>query len=112
MKVTIGIPTYNRKDIVESMSKSLYASNLLDCCNIRIYDDCSDAYSKDYLLKLFPTAISVTVNPTNFKADKNMFSMYNDFLSTEDDYFFNGDSDFVFNKQWLVKGLKFSVELK
>lgn len=105
MKVTIGIPTYNRKEILEIMSKSLYASNLLGICNIRVYDDCSQQYTKDYLNNLFPTAVSIVVNPTNYKADKNMFEMYKDFLSTEDDIFFNADSDIIFNKHWLKTGL-------
>jgi len=106
MKVTIGIPTYNRKGIIEIMAKSLYESNLPETCNIRIYDDSSFEYSKDYLYKLFPTAASIIVNSVNLKADENMFSMYKDFLLSEDDCFFNADSDFIFNKQWLLNGLK------
>ncbi|MDR3325028.1 MAG: glycosyltransferase family 2 protein [Spirochaetaceae bacterium] len=99
--VTIGIQTYNRKDILEIMAKSLYKSDLNIPHNIRIYDDCSTEYGKDFLSKLFPTAKSIKINPINFRADKNMYQMYADFVSTGDDYFFNADSDLIFNNQWL-----------
>jgi len=99
--VTIGITTYNRKNILEIMANSLYKSDLSASHNIRIYDDCSTEYDKDFLEKLFPTAESIIVNKRNLRADKNMYQMYTDFLSTGDNYFFNADSDIIFNEQWL-----------
>jgi hypothetical protein len=83
------------------MAKSLYKSDLSVPHNIRIYDDCSTEYGGDFLRKLFPTARSVKINPVNLRADKNMYKMYADFISTGDDYFFNADSDIIFNNQWL-----------
>ncbi len=106
MKVTIGVPTFNRKELLEIMAKSLYDSDLAGVCNIRIYDDCSTAYDKDYLRKLFPTAVSIKVNLSNIKADKNIYQMYTDFLESGDDYFFNADSDIIFNSEWLNKGIE------
>jgi hypothetical protein len=104
--VTIGIQTYNRKDFLEIMAASLYRSDLKVSHNIRIFDDCSSEYGIDTLKKIFPTAKSIKINNTNLKADKNMYQMYLDFLSTEDDYFFNADSDIIFNKQWLNTALE------
>lgn len=52
-------------------------------------------------MKIFPTAKSIKINRHNLKADKNMYQMYADFVSTGDDYFFNADSDIIFNNQWL-----------
>jgi hypothetical protein len=83
------------------MAKSLYKSDLSVPHNIRIYDDCSTEYGGDFLKKLFPTARSVKINPVNLRADKNIYQMYADFISTGDDYFFNADSDIIFNNQWL-----------
>lgn len=103
--VTIGIPTYNRKNILEIMAKSLYRSDLSVSHNIRIYDDCSTEYGRDFLEKLFPTAKSIIINERNLMADKNMYKMYADFVSTDDNYFFNADSDIIFNKQWLNTAL-------
>ncbi|MDR1222265.1 MAG: glycosyltransferase family 2 protein [Tannerella sp.] len=99
--VTIGIPTYNRKDILKIMAASLYNSSFDIPHNIRIYDDCSTEYGKNELREIFPTAVSIKRNEINLNADKNMYSMYADFLTTGDDYFFNADSDIIFNSQWL-----------
>jgi glycosyltransferase involved in cell wall biosynthesis len=101
MTITIGIPTYNRKDILKVMAASLYNSALDIPHNIRVYDDCSTEYGYSELKEIFPSAVSIKRNAVNLKADKNMYQMYADFLLTGDDYFFNADSDIIFNRQWL-----------
>ena len=99
--VTIGIATYNRKSTLEKMAKSLYLSDLSSArVHIRIYDDCSAEFGKDYLESLFPNA-NIHINAVNLKADLNTFSMYQDFLKSDDQYFFNADSDLIFRKDWL-----------
>ena len=105
-KVTIGIPTYNRLSLLEMMSASLYRSDLNISHNLRIYDDCSSDFGKDFLEKKFPTAKSIKTNNENLGPDKNMYQMYVDFLSTGDDFFFNADSDLIFNKQWLNNAIE------
>lgn len=101
-KITIGITTYNRKAMLERMARSLHESDLSRAtCHIRVYDDCSSEYGYDFLKKLFPDAVSITINETNKRSDQNIFSMYKDFLATGDEYFFNADSDLIFNKEWL-----------
>ena len=104
--VTIGIPTFNRKYFLEIMAASLYRSDLHISHSIRIFDDCSSEYGIDTLKEIFPTAKSIKINNKNLKADKNMYQMYLDFLSTDDDYFFNADSDIIFAKQWLNTALE------
>jgi len=106
MKITIGIPTYNRKPLLEMMAASLYRSDLSVNPNIRIYDDNSADYGIDELNAIFPSACSIKRNKINLKADKNMWQMYADFLLSGDDYFFNADSDLLFNPQWLNIALK------
>jgi glycosyltransferase involved in cell wall biosynthesis len=101
MAVTIGVPTYNRKNILKIMSASLYRSVLDIPHNIRIYDDCSTEYGINELKKIFPTAVSIKRNEVNVRADKNIYQMFADFLLTGDDYFFNADSDLIFSRQWL-----------
>lgn len=99
--VTIGITTYNRQSILEKMAKSLFLSDLsVANVHIRVYDDCSCDFDKNYLERLFPGAI-VKINKTNLKADLNTYNMYKDFLESQDEYFFNGDSDLIFRKDWL-----------
>jgi glycosyltransferase involved in cell wall biosynthesis len=103
--VTIAIPTFNRLNLVKIMSESLYRSDLSIPHNIRIYDDCSTEYDIAELHELFPTAASVSRNPVNVKADRNIYLMYKDFLSSSDKYFFNADSDIIFNRKWLSTAL-------
>ena len=104
--LTIGIPTYNRKHLLEIMASSLYESNISIPHNIRIYDDCSTEYGLDELKRIFPTAASIKINEINLRSDKNIYQMYTDFLSTSDQLLFNADSDLVFSKNWLNKVLK------
>jgi hypothetical protein len=100
--VTIAVPTYNNLALVKLMSASLYQSDLSIPHNIKIYDDCSPEFNTNELQKLFSTAVSVRRNPCNVKADRNIYLMYKDFLSSTDDFFFNADSDIIFNKKWLT----------
>jgi len=104
--ITIAIPTYNRYNILRKMSESLYKSNLNFPYSIRIYDDCSKEFGLIELKELFPNAVSIHINEVNLRSDKNIFSIYNDFLSTSDKYLFNADSDLIFNIDWLSKGLE------
>jgi hypothetical protein len=88
------------------MASSLYNSDLSIPYNIRIYDDCSTEYGIDELKSLFPNAVSIIRNNTNFKADLNMFSFFKDFLLSSDKYLFAADSDLIFNKNWLLQGIE------
>jgi hypothetical protein len=104
--VTIGIPTYDRLRILNMMAESLYDSGIKSPHSIKVYDDCSDEYGVSELEKIFPTAVSITRNAYNMKADKNIHQMYHDFLSSSDDYFFNADSDLIFYPHWLETALE------
>jgi glycosyltransferase involved in cell wall biosynthesis len=103
--ITIGITTYNRLETLKKMAESLYNSDI-GSSNIRVYDDCSDEYNINELKRIFPTAVSIIRNTHTIKADKNMYQMYCDFLSSSDNYFFNADSDLIFYPQWLKIALE------
>ncbi|MDR1108203.1 MAG: glycosyltransferase family 2 protein [Spirochaetaceae bacterium] len=106
MAVTIGIQTYNRKDLLQVMAASLYESSLSTTAHIRIYDDKSTDYGVEELREIFPTAVTINRNETNLKADKNMYNMYYNFIhNTQDEYFFNADSDMIFKTNWLEKSM-------
>jgi hypothetical protein len=96
--------------MVKKMAASLYRSDFLAEQHIRIYDDCSTEYTVSDLEKLFPTAVSITRNRSNIKADMNMYTMYTDFLRSSDEYFFNADSDLIFHSKWISKALHFLDE--
>lgn len=99
MKITLAIPTYNRKEIVEITSLSF--KELLDI-NIRIYDDRSSEYNLSFLKKIFPTAKEIILRSQNLKADKNMYTIYTDFLNTNDDILIQLDSDMLVGKDFFL----------
>lgn len=104
-KITIGITTYNRLDILKAMARSFYASKRNVPYAIRIYDDDSADYSVDTLWDIFPDATSIIRNNVRLGSDQNIASMYRDFLKHDEDVLFNADSDLIFNKEWLNLGM-------
>ncbi len=102
----IGVTTYNRIKILRRMAKSLSESDFdIDCCHIRIYDDCSSEYDIDDLKEIFPFAESVMRQEINRGPDYTMWFMYQDFLRCDADVLFHADSDLLFAKGWMQKGL-------
>ncbi len=97
MRITFGVTTFNRLEVLRKMAKSLAAVNDIERCNIRIYDDCSSEFTPDFLRQLFPLAKTILVRKKNGGADINMGQMYRDFLATEDDIFVSADSDLIFH---------------
>ena len=101
MKITFGICTYNRKDILVKSAKSLNAISGIEKVNIRIYDDCSSEFDETELRALFPTAKSIIVRPENVGADMNTALMFEDFLTTEDEYLVVADADLIYRRDCL-----------
>lgn len=107
VKVTLGITTYNRKELLEKMIQSLYKSGIEGISyTIRVYDDCSAQYGVDELQSMFSEKVQIIRHEYNHGSDYNIGFMYRKFLETEDDVLFNCDADLIFSKNWLQKGLK------
>lgn len=98
MKITIAISTYNRKNILKDVVKSLELVQKIEQCNIRVYDDCSNEFSINDLKEIFSFSKEIIVRERNMGADINMYQMYKDFLNTDDDIFIQADSDLIFDK--------------
>ncbi len=103
--ITIGITTFNRLSTLRRMAASLYDSDLPYPYSIRIYDDASTDYNIDELREIFPDAKTIHKHTENWGADANTLYMYRDFLKTDDDIFFNADSDLIYNTKWMVDGV-------
>lgn len=101
MKITIGITTFNRINYLEKLAQSLYLSKQLECCNIRIYDDCSTEYALAELKQLFPNAAEIILRETNLGADENMRQMFVSFLETSDELLIILDSDLLCRPDWV-----------
>lgn len=102
MNITVGITSYNRPEFLSIMSRSLHMCEKIEHCNIRIYDDCSKDFDKDFLKELFPDAVEVKIRGRTLGSDENIHQMYVDFLETGDDVFVGADSDLLFRPDWVA----------
>lgn len=99
MKITLSIATYNRKRVLQAFSsnlKKIIPNNI----NVRIYDDKSSEYNHEFLKEIFPFATEININSENLRADKNMYFMYKNFISTGDDILIQLDSDMLLNNNF------------
>ncbi len=101
MKITIGVTTFNRRELLQLTAESLARSASLEYCNIRIYDDCSDQFSVSDIKNMFPVDVNIIRREKNIGADENMRRMYIDFLDTGDDALVNCDADLLFRGDWI-----------
>lgn len=101
MKIIMMISTYNRKEILEKSISSLKKVKKLEEVEIEIYDDKSSEYDEQYLKEKITFAKKITVRNENLKADRNMYTMYKDFLKTDGDYLLQVDSDMIYNEDFL-----------
>lgn len=99
--ITLAVATYNRGDYLEKLSASLKESVDLERIHLRIYDDCSTELSIEDIHRIVPYATTVLRRAHNLGADGNMYQIFQDFLSTEDEYLLLCDSDLIFRPGWL-----------
>lgn len=113
MKITVAVPTFNRKEVVNVFSVILGESiKEKRNVNIRIYDDCSTEYNKEELEKIFFYASEIRRRKENLKADKNMYQIYKDFLNTSDEVLVQLDSDMLLGKKFFFMIELIAQELK
>lgn len=100
--ITIAVATYNRRNILEKMVKSLYLTDIGSNTSIRIYDDASTEFDKEFLEKAFYNSKAIIRNPVNLGPNKNMYRIFADFIDCDDDILILADSDLIFNREWLA----------
>ncbi|MNL05885.1 Glycosyl transferase family 2 [compost metagenome] len=99
--ITVGITTYNRPDYLTKALNSLLTSKNLDQCQIRIYDDKSTELNFNRIKEMAPSIKEIVIRERNLGADENIRMMYENFLDTSDEIFFNGDADLLFHPDWV-----------
>ena len=55
-KIMIAITTYNRKEIIEISSRSLYEIDGIVNGDVYVFDDCSTEFDSKYLEEMYPGA--------------------------------------------------------
>lgn len=111
MKIQLAIATYNRKETVKIFSLVLKKYLPVDI-NVKIYDDKSSEYDEEFLKEIFPFATNIKINLENFKADKNMYQIYQNFLNAEEDILIQLDSDMIISREFFDIVFKIIDEMK
>jgi glycosyltransferase involved in cell wall biosynthesis/DNA-binding beta-propeller fold protein YncE len=107
MKVAIGIPTYNRRQVVEYNARSLRSSRLPRDTMILVIDDASTDYDEAYLKAIYPEGTEIHRRSENsggasFAARDLMMRL----LETGADTVLLLDSDCIVSSGFLQKALE------
>lgn len=105
MKVAIGIPTYNRRHLVELQASSLRASTLPPDSRVIVIDDCSTEYDTAYLKSIYPSSSEIRGRPVNSGgASFAQRELMEQLLQTEADAVMLLDSDLIVGQNFLTLG--------
>jgi glycosyltransferase involved in cell wall biosynthesis len=107
VKVAIGIPTYNRRYLVETHAQSLCSAWLPDKTEIIVIDDCSTEFDTAYLKSIYPGSADVRRRSehsggADFAARDVMVKL----VETGADVLLLLDSDMIVTSDFLSVGLK------
>jgi len=93
--LTIGVTTFNRREILETVAASLAQVDRLDRARIWIIDDCSSEFDADFLQHLFPRAEVFRAAENSGGADQAMYRLFERFRSHSSGYLLNLDADLL-----------------
>src|SRR4051794_37163954 len=107
MKVAIGIPTYNRRHLVELHASSLCSSRLPSETALIVIDDASTDYDVAYLKSIYPEiAIIQRRSEKSAGADFATRDMMEQLVATGADALLLLDSDMIVAKNFLEMGIR------
>jgi hypothetical protein len=96
MKLCIGIPTFDRKRLVECCALSLRCARHIGQASILVRDDCSTKYDVAFLKLIFPDWATISMNEVNSgRADYAVHRMMLGLLDTDCDALMLLDSDCI-----------------
>ena len=97
VKISIGIPNYNRLENIRRLSCSLKYVKNIDSCEVNVFDDKSTQYDIEVLEKLFSQFSNVAFyeNDVNLGADLNTYQICNKFIDSGNDCLLLCDSDLI-----------------
>jgi hypothetical protein len=93
--LTIGITTFNRRQILERVAQSLARVDGLRHAHVWVVDDCSDEFDADFLRRLFPDAEVFMASTHSGGADQAMVRLFERFVSNGSGYLLNLDADLL-----------------
>jgi glycosyl transferase family 2 len=93
--LTIGITTFNRRQILEAVAQSLARVDGLEHAHVWVLDDCSKEFGADVLQRLFPRAEVFRATRHSGGADQAMVRLFERFVATGSGYLLNLDADLL-----------------
>ena len=107
MKIAIGIPTYNRRYLVEMHAQSLCSARLPANTKIIVIDDCSADFDVGYLKTIYPENADIRRRSENSGgADFAARDLMVQLAETGADVFVLLDSDMIVASDFLEVGMK------
>jgi glycosyltransferase involved in cell wall biosynthesis len=93
--LTIGITTFNRRQILERVARSLAQVDGLEHAHLWVLDDCSDEFDAQFLQRLFPGAEVFRAPKHSGGADQAMVRLFEQFVANGSGYLLNLDADLL-----------------
>lgn len=107
MKVAVGIPTYNRADLVRTNAYFLSRSRLTSNITLLVVDDASTEYDVAFLKEAYPAATDVQRRDQNSGgADFAIYDLLNRLVAKEADVLVLLDSELIVSRDFIAKTLE------
>jgi glycosyltransferase involved in cell wall biosynthesis len=111
VKIAIGIPTYNRRYLVEIHAQSLCSARFPVNTEIIVIDDCSDDFDVDYLKSIYPKNADIRRRSENSGgADFAARNLMMQLVETGADVLFLLDSDMIVAMDFVDVGIELLPE--
>lgn len=104
--LTIGITTFNRRQILEAMAQSLAQVDGLEHAHVWVLDDCSEEFDADFLRRLFPRAEVFRAFEHSGGADQAMVRLFERFVASGSGYLLNLDADLLVSRHVVDRCLR------
>ena len=104
--ITIGITTYNRRALLETVAQSLAQVNHMERARVWVMDDCSQEFDTEFLRRLFPQATVFTASRNSGGADYAMHRLFEHFVRNGQGYLLNLDADLLASRNLIDKCLQ------
>ena len=93
--LTIGITTFNRRQMLERVAQSLSRVDGLQNAHVWVLDDCSEEFDAEFLHRLFPGAEVFRAAKHSGGADQAMVRLFERFVANGSGYLLNLDADLL-----------------
>jgi glycosyltransferase involved in cell wall biosynthesis len=104
--LTVGITTYNRRALLETVALSLAQVDRLEQARVWVMDDCSQEFDIDFLRRLFPQASVHRSAQNSGGADYAMHRLFEHFVRHGQGYLLNLDADLLASRNLIDKCLQ------